>query len=177
MGLLEAAWRRGGFGDTDQERQLHGKAKAALERYLERWRTEDAEPVWFERAFSFKLGPHLLRGRVDRVDELPDGSHELIDYKTGRPKTAAQLRDDVQLAVYALAAREAWDLESSLQSYHYVLDDEKVPLPPAEVDREWISETVFTVAEGILGQGFEPSPSYAACSICDYRIVCPAAER
>ena len=58
-----------------------------------------------------------------------------------------------------------------------MLDDEKVPLPPAEVDREWIAETVLEVAEGILAQGFEPTPSYAACSMCDYRIVCPAAER
>jgi DNA helicase II / ATP-dependent DNA helicase PcrA len=177
VGLLEAAWRRGGFGDSDEERQLHGKARAALERYWHRWRTEPAEPVWFERQFAFRLGPHLLRGRVDRVDRLPDGGYELIDYKTGRPKTPAQLRDDVQLAVYALAAREAWDLEASQQSYLYVLDDEKVPLPPAAVDREWVSETVLTVGEGILAQGFEPTPSYAACSMCDYRIVCPAAER
>ena len=38
-------------------------------------------------------------------------------------------------------------------------------------------ETVFTVADGIQGQGFEPTPSWAACSMCDYRIACPAAER
>jgi DNA helicase-2/ATP-dependent DNA helicase PcrA len=177
VGLLEAAWRRGGFGDSDEERQLHDKARGALERYWHRWRSDPAEPVWFERQFSFRLGPHLLRGRVDRVDRLPDGRYELIDYKTGRPKTPAQLRDDVQLAVYALAAREAWDLEASQQSYLYVLDDEKVPLPPAAVDREWVSETVLAVGEGILAQGFEPTPSYAACSTCDYRIVCPAAER
>ena len=176
-GLLEAGWRRSGFGASDEERQLHAKARTALERYWSRFQGEDAEPVWFEKAFSFKLGPHLLRGRVDRVDRHPDGTHELIDYKTGRPKTPAQLRDDVQLAVYAMAAREAWDLEASSQSYHYVLDDEKVPLPPAAVDREWVSDTVFTVAEGILAQGFEPTPSYAACSMCDFRIVCPAAER
>jgi DNA helicase-2/ATP-dependent DNA helicase PcrA len=176
-GLLDAGWRRSGFGETDQERQLHGKAVAALRRYLERWSTEDAEPVWFEKSFSFRLGPHTLRGRVDRVDRLPDGGHELIDYKTGRPKTPAQLRDDVQLAVYAMAAREAWDLEASSQSYLYVLDDEKVPLPPGAVDQDLLSETVFTVADGILSQGFEPTPSYAACSMCDYRIVCPAAER
>src|SRR5207248_8163436 len=31
--------------------------------------------------------------------------------------------------------------------------------------------------EGILAQGFEPTPSYAACSTCDFRIICPAAER
>ena len=138
-GLLEAGWRRGGFGDSDEERQLHAKARTALERYCERWPGRGRRAGVVREAFSFKLGPHLLRGRVDRVDRLPGRQHELIDYKTGRPKTPAQLRDDVQLAVYALAAREAWDLEASAQSYHYVLDDEKVPLPPAAVDREWVS--------------------------------------
>jgi DNA helicase II / ATP-dependent DNA helicase PcrA len=28
-----------------------------------------------------------------------------------------------------------------------------------------------------LTQQFDPTPSRAACSICDYRIVCPAAEK
>jgi DNA helicase-2/ATP-dependent DNA helicase PcrA len=177
LGLLEAGWRRGGFGGSDQENQLHAKAEGALRRYHERFRTEEAEPLWFERAFSFRLGAHTLRGRVDRVDRLPGGDYELIDYKTGRPRTPAQLREDVQLSLYAVGAREAWGLPSSRQAYLYVLDDAKVPLPTEDVDREWITETVLEVADGILGQGFEPTPSYAACSICDYRIACPAAER
>jgi DNA helicase II / ATP-dependent DNA helicase PcrA len=177
LGLLEAGWRRGGFGASDQERQLHAKADGALRRYHERFRDDDSEPLWFEKAFSFRMGAHTLRGRVDRVDRLPDGDYELIDYKTGRPRSAAQLREDVQLSLYAVGAREAWGLESSRQSYLYVLDDAKVPLPAEEVDRDWITETVFEVADGILAQGFEPTPSYAACSICDYRIACPAAER
>ena len=177
LGLLAVGWRRGGFGASDQERQLHAKADGALRRYHERFREEDGEPMWFEKAFSFRLGAHTLRGRVDRVDRLPDGDYELIDYKTGRPRSAAQLREDVQLSLYAVGAREAWGLPSSRQSYLYVLDDAKVPLPVEEVDRDWITETVFEVADGILAQGFEPTPSYAACSICDYRIACPAAER
>jgi len=177
LGLLEAGWRRGGFGASEQERQLHAKADAALRRYHQRTRSEPAEPVWFEKAFQFKLGAHTLRGRVDRVDRLPGGEHELIDYKTGRPKSAAALREDVQLALYAVGAREAWDLDASRQAYHYVLDDEKVRLPTEDIDRGWITDTVFEVADGILAQGFEPTPSYAACSMCDYRIACPAAER
>ncbi len=127
--------------------------------------------------FQFRLGPHLLRGRVDRVDRLPDGGYELIDYKTGRPKTAAQLREDVQLSLYAVGARESWQLDAAQQAYYYVLDDEKVPVERSDEDRDWITETVMTVAEGIQGQGFEPTPSWAACSMCDYRIACPAAER
>jgi len=178
--LLDASWRRSGFGSSEQERHLREKAHVALTRYHERLHGQDSEPVWFERSFAFRLGPHHLRGRVDRVDRLAGGSgeeHELIDYKTSRPKTVEQLKDDVQLSLYALAARESWGLEASRQAYYYVLDDLKVPVPRDDADAEWIKETVLTVGEGILGQRFEPTPSHAACSICDYRIVCPAAEK
>jgi superfamily I DNA/RNA helicase/RecB family exonuclease len=177
LNLLEAGWRRGGFGDSEEERQLRAKATQSLVRYHDRFRDEDAEPVWFERSFQFRMGPHLLRGRVDRVDRLPDGGYELIDYKTGRPKSAAQLREDVQLSLYAVGARESWQLEAAQQAYYYVLDDEKVPVERSEADRDWITDTVLEVAEGIQGQGFEPTPSWTACSMCDYRIACPAAER
>ena len=177
LGLLDAGWRRGGFGDSDEERQLREKATHALMRYFRRFETEESEPVWFERPFSFRLGPHLVSGRVDRVDRLPDGSYELIDYKTGRPKTGAQLKEDVQLSLYAVGAREAWELDAVHQAYWYVLDDEKVPVARDEADRDWITETVTEVAEAILAQGFEPTPSYAACSTCDFRIICPAAEK
>lgn len=177
LGLLDSAWRRSGFGSSDEERQLRDKAVAALRRYHERFGEEDSEPVWFEKSFTFRIGKHTLRGRVDRVDKLADGAYELIDYKTGRPKSASQLREDVQLSLYAVGAREAWQLDAERQTYHYVLDDAKVPVPTDEIDRDWITETVMTVADGIAGQGFEPTPSYAACSICDFRIACPAAER
>ncbi len=178
LGLLDAGWRRGGFGDSEEERQLRGKAATALARYHERALAEESQPIWFERQFTFKLGPHLLRGRVDRVDRLPGGEYELIDYKTGRPKTPSELLDDVQLSLYAVGAREAWSLEASRQSYYYLLDDEKVSVPVDDGDRsEWITAVATEVAQGILAQSFEPTPSQRVCSICDYRLVCPAAER
>jgi DNA helicase II / ATP-dependent DNA helicase PcrA len=177
LGLLDTSWRRGGFGESEEERQLRGKAAAALTQYHTRFQSSESEPLWFERAFSFKLGPHLLRGRVDRVDRLPDGEYELIDYKTGRPKSPGQLVDDVQLSLYAVGAREAWSLDASQQAYYYVLDDQKVAVPADRKDRfEWIQEVAMEVADGIMSQGFEPTPSFAACSMCDYRLVCPAAE-
>jgi RecB family exonuclease len=177
--LLDSSWRRSGFGDSPHERELYDKASSALTRYHARLRDDDAEPVWFERQFDFRLGPHHLRGRVDRVDRVAgaeDAEYELIDYKTSRPKTAEQLADDVQLSLYALAAREAWQLESSRQAYYYVLDDLKVPVPRGERDAEAVKSIVLEVGDGILAQEFEPTPSRGACSICDYRIVCPAAE-
>jgi DNA helicase-2/ATP-dependent DNA helicase PcrA len=177
--LLDAGWRRSGLGDGERERELYEMARTALRSYHARLQDDDATPVWFERAFSFRLGPHQVRGRVDRVDRLREGAgdaYELIDYKTSRPKTVEQLQDDVQLSLYALAAREAWGLECSRQAYYYVLDDVKVPVPRGERDAATVEEIVLEVGEGILAQRFEPTPSQSACSICDHRIVCPAAE-
>jgi DNA helicase-2/ATP-dependent DNA helicase PcrA len=58
-----------------------------------------------------------------------------------------------------------------------VLDDEKVPVPRGAQDEASVVDLVMAVGEGILAQEFEPTPSHAACSICDYRIVCPVAEK
>jgi DNA helicase II / ATP-dependent DNA helicase PcrA len=183
MELFEACWRRGGFGESEKERtlkgtsELHGKARAALVLYHKHLEAHEAQPVWFERSFSFKLGPHHLRGRVDRVDQLPDGAYEMIDYKTSRPRTAEQLKDDVQLSLYAVGARESWEVEAERLSYYYVLDDLKVPVPSAEMDRDWIARVVAEVGAAIMAQRFEPTPSPSVCGLCDYRIACPAWER
>ncbi len=177
MELLQTAWRRGGFGDSDRELDLHEKARVALTRYHERLREQDSEPVWFERSFSFTLGTHQVRGRVDRIDKLADGGYELIDYKTGRPKNDAQLGEDVQLSLYALAAREDWGLQASSGAYYYVLDDLKVPLSArGEGEDEWIKDVVLRAGEGILAQEFEPTPSPEACAMCDYSFLCPVSE-
>ena len=180
LDLFESCWRRSGFRDGASERELRAKARAALERYHVRLHGQDAQPVWFERQFSLQIGPHQLRGRVDRVDRLPgeggEEQYELIDYKTSRPRTAEQLQDDIQLSLYALAARESWQLQAASRAYYYVLDDLIVRLPP-ETDSQRVTDAVLAVGEGIMGQRFEPTPSQQACSICDFRIVCPAAER
>ncbi|HEY1358148.1 MAG TPA: ATP-dependent DNA helicase [Thermoleophilaceae bacterium] len=177
MELFEASWRRAGFGDSDDEQQFRGRAVDALERYWEDDRSSDAKPVWFERSFAFRLGDHLLRGRVDRVDQRPDGSYELIDYKTGKSKTEDELREDVQLSLYQMGARESWRLETSAQSYFYVLSGEKVPVEHSPEELERVKATVAEIADGIMKQEFEPKPSYEVCSFCDYRIICPAAEK
>jgi RecB family exonuclease len=198
LALLDGCWRRAGFGENDRDRELFEKARAALTRYHARLQSQVSQPVWFERQFSFRIGPHHLRGRVDRVDRLAiangasaggggaeqeaheeHGSppeYELIDYKTSRPKSAEQLHSDLQLSLYALAAREDWGLASSRQAYYYVLDDLKVPLARGEQDDDAVEDIVLEVGDGILAQEFEPTPSRTACSMCDYRIVCPAAE-
>jgi DNA helicase II / ATP-dependent DNA helicase PcrA len=176
LALFEAGWRRTGFGSSDDELQFRDRAVAALTRYWERHNQSPASPVWLERGFNFEIGAHHLRGRIDRVDRLADGGYELIDYKTGDPSVSIGPSDDLQIALYRLGAREAWNIDAEIGSYWYVLADEKVQVPSLPDDRERVERTVLEVAEGIQGQDFEPRPSYEVCSWCDYRVTCPASE-
>ncbi len=176
LNLLEAGWRRTGFGASDDELQYRDRAVAALARYHERHVREASQPVWLERSFSFAIGDHHLRGRIDRVDKRPDGAYELIDYKTGESSAASKLSEDLQLALYRVAAREAWQLEATQGAYWYVLSDQRVEVEPAPDDAERVERTVLDVAGGIEAQDFEPRPSFEICSWCDYRLICPASE-
>jgi DNA helicase-2/ATP-dependent DNA helicase PcrA len=174
--LFEIGWRRTGFGSSDDELQYRDRGREALKKFWEGERLAEAEPVWVEKKFDFKVGDHHLRGRVDRVDRHPDGEYELIDYKTGERKSAEELESDLQLALYRMAAREAWDIDAATGSYYYVLDGDKVAAPTKPDDAERVERTVLQVGEGVLGQDFEPRPSPTVCGWCDYRLICPAAE-
>ena len=178
MELFHISWRRSGFGDSDDELQFRERPTQALRAYWERDRESESEAVWFERSFAFKIGPHLLRGRVDRVDRHPDGTLRADRLQDRRaPKTEQELKEDVQLSVYQMGARESWGLETSAQSYFYVLTGERVPVEHSEEELERVRATVSDIAGGILKQRFEPTPSPDVCRFCDYRIICPAAEK
>ena len=157
MALFSAAWRRSGFGESDDELQFRERAIEALRRYHARESARGSSPRWVERKFDFQIGPHHLRGRVDRVDELPDGGYELIDYKTGDPRPQQALEADIQLAIYRLAAREAWRLDGgSTGSYWYVLADEKVAVGGSPDDLERVE------AHGAGGRRGDPRPGLRA---------------
>ena len=117
--------------------------------------TEEGSPVWFER-FAFRSARTYARAGRPR-GPAPDGSYELIDYKTGRAADPpSQLKEDIQLSLYQMGARESWKLDSARQSYYYVLDDEKVPVQPSEEDGKRIEDTAREVAEGISRSGSSP---------------------
>jgi DNA helicase-2/ATP-dependent DNA helicase PcrA len=176
MSMLDAGWRRTGFGESNDELQFRDRAVVAMENYWKNERESSSEPLWLERQFEFRIGPHYLRGRVDRVDRHEDGSFEVIDYKTGQRVETGRHGGDIQLALYRLGAREAWGTEIESGSYYYVLEGEKVSVEAEADDRERVERTALEVGEGILGQDFEPRPSPGVCGWCDFRMVCPASE-
>ena len=110
------------------------RLRAQIGRFLE----EEAEldtpmrprPELLEVSFGFDedgpaaldLGGVELRGQIDRVDVVPDGSAALVrDYKTSREmpgRATWERKGKLQLQLYVLAARERLDLNPIGGLYH-----------------------------------------------------------
>ncbi len=99
-------------------------------RALDEWRG-DFVPVAHECRFGgaqplvVKNGrdQFMLHGIIDRVDRAPDGSIRIVDYKTGGPssfkKKAGLEGKKLQLALYALAARDALHLGNPVDGFYW----------------------------------------------------------
>lgn len=111
-----AAAARGAVREAGLEGALAQLEVERLERLAREWleveRSRGAfDVVRVEDRIAIEIGGLSLTGRLDRMDRLADGTHAVIDYKTGnRASTGAWLDerpDDPQLPLYAVAAGEA----------------------------------------------------------------------
>jgi RecB family exonuclease len=118
-----------------------------------------------------------LRGIIDRVDEVEEeGSRRwrILDYKTGKPLPAGRLRRDLQLALYALGARQL-GLEPVDMEIVYLREGKRVRI---EADATLIDEAATVgaaAAEGVREERFDARPDRRRCGMCSYRMVCDRA--
>ncbi|MCX4805598.1 UvrD-helicase domain-containing protein [Streptomyces sp. NBC_01214] len=75
----------------------------SLKAAFERSPYADRPPHRMEAPVQLTLAGRVVRGRIDAVYRNPDGSYEIVDWKTGRTTEA----DPLQLAVYRVAWAEA----------------------------------------------------------------------
>jgi RecB family exonuclease len=131
-------------------------------------------PALVEAPFTTDLETWVLRGVIDRV-ERRGGTWRIIDYKTGRPMPASRLRRDLQLALYALGARQALDLDPVELEIVYLKDGGRVVVQATDELLDEARRIGSTVAAGVRAGRFEPRPERRRCALCAYRIACEAA--
>ena len=168
-----AAWARERFCAPEQAPSLQDLGRTYLRRAFDAG--DLSKPLLLEQPFSLRVDGLRLTGRIDRVDRHPNGSYEVIDYKTGSAKRAADLQRDLQLGVYALAAREVFHFNPLSLSYYYLETSERVTVDKPQDRLDDDRQTILKVAEGIRAELFPARPDRMKCSGCDFRLLCPSA--
>ncbi len=118
----------------------------------------------------------LLTGRMDQVNRLDENEVEIVDYKTGRPRDAKKAAEDLQLSVYALAARDVLELEPQRLVFYNLMTNEAVATTRDAKSLAETKQKIAEVADSIRAGEFSARPGFA-CRFCDYQPICPAHEQ
>jgi DNA helicase-2/ATP-dependent DNA helicase PcrA len=126
-----------------------------------------------EQAFQIKVNGVEVRGRIDRVDELPGGGIAVTDYKTGAPRTEQDASSSQQLRIYALASQELFGKIPAQVLFYNLEDNSEATTTLSPKKLENAREKILKVAADIAAERFEAKPDHFTCRFCGYRSVCP----
>jgi RecB family exonuclease len=164
-------WLGAGYPDEQTKDLWYLKGRRILERYHVAEQDRRSKVVGVEREFIYPLGGHTVRGMVDRIDRLPDGRHEVIDYKTHLDIESEEgLADDLQMRFYALGAKESLALEPSLLTLYYVAAGKKVSVVYESRREPELKALIERTADAIEAGRFAPDPAF--CPRCEFRKDC-----
>jgi RecB family exonuclease len=171
--MLELSWVSDGFTDESEERMYREHGRQVLALYHRENAPSYRIPAALEFRFTIEIEGVQLSGVIDRMDRIPGGGYEIIDYKTNRRlPPQARIDRDLQLSVYHLAAKEVWGIEPERLTLYYLLPAQRMTTARTSADVDELRRRIATVAERIEAGKFEPRQN-PLCDWCEYQPLCP----
>jgi len=191
LSLLNEFWIKEGYVSKVQEKKFLDKGRDYLRGYLKEEFNSKVKTVALEQSFVVPLtyptsrkasrdrGYLKIGGRVDRVDSLPGGGIEIVDYKTGATiPTQKEVDENLQLSFYALAATSiptapfGKSPQKVKLSLYFLDNQEKISTIRTAKQLAEAKEEIFKVRDEIEKSDFKCSGHMFCQSKCEYSLFC-----
>ena len=172
--VLDEKWQALAHRPAAAGESLRERAEAQLRLFAHE---EDlsVQPLALEAHFQAPLSEGVaLVGRVDRVDEEPDGSLHLIDYKTGpRPEEP----DVEQLYLYAIMVGHKLSRPLRRASYYYLELGDVLSISPDRQELDEVARRALAAAQEMTAETEYPATVGRHCAGCPYLYLCAERDR
>jgi DNA helicase-2/ATP-dependent DNA helicase PcrA len=179
--LFAAEWKPTGFPDATSEQTYRRRAATLLDNFWQGELATVGTALHEELGFVLRLDPGdgtpivRIGGFIDRIDRLPSGGIEVLDYKTGRPGTQKSVNESLQLSIYALACREALGLGTPERvTLYYTEAASRMSTTRTDEQLDAARDQLLALAAQVRSGDFHATPSADSCHWCDYRAICPS---
>jgi len=183
---LDRAWQELLDGAELEDLKLDDKAAAAflsdarvlVDRYFELEDPDSVQAVGLELNLSTELRGVTVRGIIDRLDELEDGSLAVVDYKTGRAPSVERSRSRLSgVHMYALMCEAELGRRPAVVRLLYLRDRVVISAAPTDQAMRGARQRALGVWSAIeracRQDDFRPNPS-GLCRYCAFQAYCPA---
>ena len=171
------------FADEREEQSYFAEGVRILSDYYRKNNPKNIRPLALETRFEITLpnkndplNPHILVGKIDRIDKLENDDLEIIDYKTAmRMPSQDEIDKNLQLSFYNLGVRKMWPEWQNRKiklSLYFLRHEEKLSSVRTEEDLELFKKYIQNATEIISKSGFKSKLS-PLCDWCAYKQICP----
>ena len=179
--IFEAEWTPAEFGDRTTEAEYRRKAGNLLERFWTGEVSSVSQVLHEELNFNLAIDPGdgsppvRVSGSIDRIDRLPSGGIEVVDYKTGRTTSQKDVSDNLQLSIYALACRDALGLGTpELVTLYFTESSIRMSTTRTDEQLDAARADILARAARIRSGDFAATPGKTTCQRCDFSALCPS---
>jgi len=173
---LEDNWSEEAFPSKQEAEQYLDFGKNMIRNFHSSLRPGLRNIVATEKRFQVPLNEkHNLTGMIDRIDRLPYGAFEVIDYKTSKkPSIQADVDSDKQLGIYKLAVSHMWPEAKDVKLTLYFLKHPmQLTTTRQDSEIETLKEEIIETAEKIESETEFAPKANQFCDWCEYGHLCP----
>jgi DNA helicase II / ATP-dependent DNA helicase PcrA len=177
--LFDTEWSERGFEDGYQEEEYRKDGLEQLRVFHAAMLEARPEILEQEKTFDLPLENNVIvNGRFDQINSLGGARTkdvEIIDYKTGRPHDDKAARQDLQLSIYAMAAKEIFEWNPVRLVFYYLQNNQAQVTTREKKDFDEAERKVQEAAADIRAGEFGAKSGFI-CRSCAYRMICPEHE-
>ena len=170
--LYETCWRSDGYKDPAEEARFRNKGEKQLKNFFKLNKNSLRPPKSVEEYFQIILDDTIVAGKIDRIDIHESGAFEIIDYKTGKPKSQKDADTNLQVSIYAEAVKQKYGTIPENLTFYYLETNEPITTQRSDQQLSNAFDSIRETASLIREEKFEPIEGNH-CKYCDYQWICP----